>query len=179
MEKPETAVFGGGCFWCTEAVFQSLKGVLSVLPGYAGGRVPNPSYEQVSSGRTGHAEAIKIEFVPAQIKFEDLLGVFFATHDPTTLNRQGGDVGEQYRSAVFYASPEQKLAAENFIRKLNQEGVFSAPIVTQIQPLDKFYAAEDYHKNYYVKNSGQPYCQAVINPKLAKLRAKFAGLLKK
>jgi peptide-methionine (S)-S-oxide reductase len=172
----ETAIFGAGCFWCVEAIFQNLKGVESVVPGYAGGHVANPTYEQVSQGKTGHAEVAKIEFDPQVIKFTDLLNVFFATHNPTTLNRQGGDVGEQYRSVVFYVSDSQKTQAEDFIKNAQKE--FTSPIVTQVQPLDKFYLAENYHQNYYKNNPGNPYCQLVIDPKLEKFRKKFADLLK-
>ena len=174
----ETAVFGGGCFWCTEAVFQRLRGVSSVLPGYSDGHVKNPTYEEVSSGTTGHAEATKIEFDPAEISFRDLLDVFFATHDPTTLNRQGNDEGTQYRSIIFYMSPEQKAEAEKFISELEKDGIFSSPIVTQIRAFDKFYVAEDYHQNYYNQNKNKGYCMAVINPKLDKLRKRFAEKLK-
>lgn len=174
----EIAVFAGGCFWCTEAVFQNLKGVHSVLPGYSGGQVADPTYEQVSSGTTGHAEATKIEFDPGIITYGDLLNVFFGTHDPTTINRQGNDVGEQYRSIIFYMSEQQKTAAENFIAKLQKDQIFLSPVVTTVQPFKKFYAAEDYHKNYFLSHPGQPYCQIVINPKLVKLREKFAELLK-
>jgi peptide-methionine (S)-S-oxide reductase len=174
----QQAVFGGGCFWCTEAVFERLKGVMSVVSGYAGGSVSDPTYEQVSSGSTGHAEAIRIEFDPKQIGFEDLLNVFFAMHDPTTPNQQGNDVGEQYRSAIFYTSDNQRVLAEKFIEDLEKEGTFDAPIVTEVKPLDKFFEAEDYHRQYYDKNPNKPYCQIVINPKIAKLRQKFAPLLK-
>ena len=173
----QTAVFAGGCFWCTEAVFQKLRGVKSVLPGYAGGEKDNPTYEQVSGGNSGHAEVIKFEYDPAQISFQDLLAVFFATHDPTTLNRQGNDVGTQYRSAIFYTDETQKQAAQEFINNLTSEKVFPEPIVTTLEPLTKFYEAEDYHKNYYERNSGAAYCQVVINPKLKKLKEKFASLL--
>ncbi len=172
----ETAVFGAGCSWCVEAVFQNLKGVSSVLPGYAGGHVANPTYEQVSNGNTGHAEVAKIEFDPQVIKFTDLLNVLFATHDPTTMNRQGNDVGDQYRSVIFYLSEEQKSQAEGFIKNAQKE--FTSPIVTQAQPLDKFYPAENYHQNYYINNPGNPYCQLVIDPKLTKFRKKFNHLLK-
>jgi peptide-methionine (S)-S-oxide reductase len=174
----EIAVFAGGCFWCTEAVFQNLRGVTSVLPGYSGGQVADPTYEQVSSGTTGHAEATKIEFDPGVIKYGDLLNVFFATHDPTTINRQGNDVGEQYRSIIFYMNEAQKKEAENFIARLKNDKVFESPIVTTIEPFEKFYLAEDYHKNYFLNHSSQPYCQIVINPKLQKLKEKFAELLK-
>jgi len=177
--QTQTAVFGGGCFWCTEAVFQRLRGVESVLPGYSGGHVANPSYEDVSNGTTGHAEATKIEFDPEQIKFSDLLNVFFATHDPTTLNRQGGDVGTQYRSSIFYMNEEQKQDAEQFIQGLETEGVFNKPIVTEIKLFDVFYEAEDYHQNYYNNNASRnPYCSVVIDPKIAKLKQKFSHLLK-
>jgi len=173
----EIAVFGGGCFWCTEAIFTRLKGVENVESGYAGGHVDNPSYEEVSMGTTGHAEAIQIEFDPNIIKFEDLLNVFFATHDPTTLNRQGADIGEQYRSAIFYTSPEQKRVAEEFIRKLSNEGTFDDPIVTEVSKLNKFWPAESYHRRYYDNNPNKPYCQVVIDPKIAKLRQNFLTLL--
>ena len=175
--KLQTAVFAGGCFWCTEAVFQKLRGVKSVLPGYAGGTVDNPTYEQVSSGNSGHAEVIKFEYDPEVISYQDLLAVFFATHDPTTLNRQGGDVGTQYRSAIFYSTEQEKQAAQDFIHKLTTDGVFPDPIVTTLEPLTKFYEAEDYHKNYYERNQGAAYCQVVINPKLKKLKEKFASLI--
>lgn len=177
-KKLEIAVFGGGCFWCTEAIFIRLRGVESVESGYAGGHTDKPSYEQVSEGRTGHAEAIKIEFDLSIIKYADLLNVFFATHDPTTLNRQGDDVGEQYRSAVFYTSPEQKQQAEEFIKKLEDEGTYEDAIVTEVTALNKFWPAESYHRRYYEQNQNKPYCQLVINPKIAKLRAKFTPLLK-
>jgi peptide-methionine (S)-S-oxide reductase len=176
MENMETAVFGAGCFWCVEAVFQNLKGVTSVLPGYAGGHKENPTYEEVSSGATGHAEVAKIEFDPNVINFSDLLNVLFATHDPTTMNRQGNDVGDQYRSAVFYMNDEQKKQAEEFIANAQKD--FDSPIVTQVVPLEKFYPAENYHKDYYKNNPGNPYCQLVIDPKLAKFKKKFAELLK-
>lgn len=177
--KIETAVFGGGCFWCTEAIFLRLRGVISVLPGYAGGIVANPTYEQVSSGKIGHVEVVKFEFDPSQIAFKDLLNVFFATHDPTTMNQQGADVGEQYKSVIFYTTDLQKREAEEVLAELEQEKIFDSPIVTEIRPLDKFYVAEDYHRNYYERNKDKnPYCQVVINPKLAKLRQKFSPLLK-
>ena len=177
-EKLQTAVFGGGCFWCTEAIFQRLKGVVSVMPGYSGGQKPNPTYEEVCSGTTGHVEATKIEFNPAEIKFLDLLNVFFATHDPTTMNRQGNDVGEQYASTIFYVSNEQKREAEQFVKKLEAEKIWDNPIVTQIRKLEKFYGAENYHQDYYNRNLNKPYCQVVINPKIKKLREQFAPLLK-
>ena len=178
MSEKHIAVFGGGCFWCTEAVFDELRGVHSVVSGYAGGNVKNPTYEQVCSGRTGHAEVIKIKFDPQEISFRDLLTVFFATHDPTTLNRQGNDVGTQYRSAVFYANEEQKREAENFIKDLADANAFGKPVVTTIEPLGEFYPAEDYHQHYFQNNPGQGYCQAVVAPKVAKARKQFLARLK-
>jgi len=171
MAKKEVAVFGGGCFWCTEAVYQMLKGVISVMPGYAGGTTANPTYERVCQGDTGHAEVIKIEYDPEIVSYDDLLTVFFASHDPTTLNRQGSDVGSQYRSIILYTTEEQKQKAEDFIENLG-EG-----IVTEVKPLGQFYEAENYHQRYYEKNKGVPYCQIVINPKLEKVKEKFAKLL--
>ncbi len=171
----EIAVFGGGCFWCTEAIFSSLKGVLEAMPGYAGGDMPNPTYEQVCSGKTGHAEATRIEFDPAQVTYNDLLTVFFATHDSTTLNRQGADVGTQYRSVIFTATEQQEADAHAFIEKLNQDG---PKVVTEVTPLSEFYYAEDYHRNYYEHHKDEPYCEAVISPKMEKLQAKFSELLK-
>lgn len=174
----QVAVFGGGCFWCTEAIFDELQGVVSVMPGYAGGNSKNPTYEQVCTGRTGYAEVIRIEFDPSQIAFSDLLTVFFATHDPTTLNRQGGDVGPQYRSVVFYADEEQKRQTESFINELNDSNSYDRPIVTTLEPLTEFYVAEDYHQKFYARNPYQPYCQFTIPPKLAKLHKRFTSLLK-
>jgi peptide-methionine (S)-S-oxide reductase len=174
----ETAVFGGGCFWCTEAVFDELRGVRSVLSGYAGGSLQNPTYEQVCSGQTGHAEVIRVEFDPAEIAYKDLLTVFFATHDPTTLNRQGNDVGTQYRSTILYTSEQQKRDAEAFIKELNDSHTFGSPVVTTVEPLEAFYPAEDYHQKYYQKNPYQPYCQFAIPPKLHKLNKQFTKLLK-
>jgi len=176
--KTETAVFGGGCFWCTEAVFKMLKGVTSVLPGYSGGTTVNPTYEQVSSGNTGHIECTKVEFDPGQISYKDLLTVFFASHDPTTLDRQGNDVGTQYASAIFYTTPEQKSEAEKFISELNASSKEGRPIVTQVRPLDTFYVAENYHQDYYEHHKDAPYCQLVINPKLEKVSKQFENLLK-
>lgn len=173
------AVFGGGCFWCTEAVFKMLKGVTSVAPGYAGGTAENPTYDEVFSGATGHAEVIRIEYNPAQISFNDLLTVFFATHDPTTLNRQGNDVGTQYRSIILYANESQQKEAKEFIRQLNMSHPDGQPVATTVEPLTQFYEAEDYHKDYYAKNSGKSYCQLVINPKLEKVQQQFADLLNK
>jgi len=176
--KQETIVFGGGCFWCVEAVFQRLKGVVSVISGYTGGEMKSPNYYAVAGGSTGHAEVIRVEYDPEVISFDTLLSVFFAFHDPTTLNRQGNDVGTQYRSAIFYTTLEQKGEAEKFIQKLEEEKTFSNKIVTEVVPLDTFYEAEEYHKNYYDNNPDQPYCQFMIDPKIAKLRAKFSHLLK-
>lgn len=176
--KNEVAVFGGGCFWCTEAIFQNLAGVVSARPGYAGGTVPNPTYEEVSGGQTGHAEATRIEFDPAQISYDDLLTVFFSTHDPTSLNRQGNDIGPQYRSVVFYADEKQKMAAENFIKKLGEEATGGKPIVTEVKPLKEFYEAEDYHRNYYLHHQDEPYCRLVIAPKIEHLHTNFSRLLK-
>ena len=174
----KVAVFGGGCFWCTEAVFDELRGVHSVVSGYAGGKVKNPTYEQVCMGNTGHAEVIKIEFDPAQVSFRDLMTVFFATHDPTTLNRQGNDVGTQYRSAIFYADEPQKQEAAAFIKELDEAKTFKNSIVTTLEPLTEFYAAEDYHQKFYANNPGQGYCAYMIPPKLNKLHKQFAELLK-
>jgi peptide-methionine (S)-S-oxide reductase len=174
----ETATFGGGCFWCLEPLFDELKGVVRVEPGYAGGRRPNPTYEQVSTGTTGHAEVIQITYDPAQISYRELLDVFFTMHDPTTPNRQGADVGPQYRSIVLYSSPEQKEQAEDSIEKLNAEGVWDAPIVTEVEPLTAFYPAEAYHRDYYQRNPAQPYCQVVIAPKVAKFRKQYVEKLK-
>jgi peptide-methionine (S)-S-oxide reductase len=171
----EIAIFGGGCFWCTEAVFASLKGVKSVMPGYAGGDTKNPTYEQVCSGTTGHAEVTRIEFDPTKISFKDLLTVFFATHDPTTLNAQGNDVGTQYRSTILFTTEQQKKEAETFIQELN-EGA-TKKIVTKVEPLKEFYEAEEYHQNYFAKNPNQPYCQLIISPKLEKLQKRFSELL--
>jgi len=174
----ETATFANGCFWCTEAIFARLKGVKSVLPGYAGGKIENPSYEQVCTGRTGHAEAAQIEFDPQIISYEKLLEVFWNTHDPTTLNRQGNDVGTQYRSVVFYHNDEQKQIAEKSKRNLEERNVFNDPIVTEIVPMFKFYVAEDYHQNYYQQNQDVPYCRFVIEPKIQKLLKKHGNDLK-
>ncbi|NBV14160.1 MAG: bifunctional methionine sulfoxide reductase B/A protein [Sphingobacteriia bacterium] len=172
----ETVTFGGGCFWCTEAIFESLKGVEKVRSGYSGGSIVNPTYRQVCSGTTGHAEVIQIEFDPKVISFEDLVKIHLYTHDPTTVNRQGADVGSQYRSAIFYHSEAQKLTAEKVIKALTPE--FDNKIVTEVSRLANYYPAEDYHQNYYAQNATQPYCQAVISPKLAKLRAKYKDKLK-
>ena len=173
--KTQVAVFGGGCFWCTEAMFEELKGVVSVMPGFTGGIMKGPTYEDVSTGKTGHVEVIRIEYEPERISYSDLLTVFFATHDPTTLNRQGEDIGTQYRSAIFYTTEEQKKEAEMYIKKLNE----SEPrAVTEVRPLDAFYEAEEYHRKYYLNNASAPYCQIVINPKIEKLKDRFHELLK-
>lgn len=177
-DKNAGAVFGGGCFWCVEAVFDELRGVHSVVSGYAGGTTKNPTYEQVCGGRTGHAEVIKIEFAPGQISFRDLMTVFFATHDPTTLNRQGNDVGTPYRSAIFYADEDQKQEAAAFIKELDEAKTFTNSIVTTLEPLTEFYIAEDYHQKYFANNPYQSYCQYVIPPKLNKLHKQFSQLLK-
>ncbi len=174
----ETILLGGGCFWCTEAVFNMLKGVISVEPGYTGGTVPNPTYEQVCEGSTGHAEVVKIEYDATQIRLETLLTVFFASHDPTSLNKQGNDVGTAYRSSIFYVNSEQKEVCEKFIKDINVSSQLGKPIVTTIEPLKEFYPAEDYHKNYYENNKQQGYCQVIINPKLKKVQEKFTSLLK-
>ncbi|CRI64232.1 Putative Peptide methionine sulfoxide reductase (MsrA) (Protein-methionine-S-oxide reductase) (Peptide Met(O) reductase) [Thiocapsa sp. KS1] len=175
----QTATLGGGCFWCLEAAFQGLDGVGSVVSGYAGGAGERPTYQQVCTGTTGHAEVVEIGFDDTRIDFETLLEVFFTIHDPTTLNRQGADVGSQYRSVIFYHSDAQREIAERVIARLNAEGVWPDPIVTQVQPAPTFYPAEAYHQDYYRRNPGQGYCQVVISPKLAKLRAHHALLLAK
>ena len=174
----ETATFGGGCFWCTEAVFQELKGVKSVISGYTGGETENPTYEQICTGRTGHAEVIQIKYDPEVISFEKLLEVHMITHDPTTLNRQGGDTGTQYRSAVFYHTPEQRDAAAAIINRLDEASVDNQPIVTEVTEATVLYPAEDYHQNYFAENPNQGYCRGTIPPKLAKLKKVFADLLK-
>jgi peptide-methionine (S)-S-oxide reductase len=174
----EVATLAGGCFWCLEGVFENLRGVEKVESGYAGGRVEGPTYRQVCSGTTGHAEVVQVTFDPAVISFREVLEVFFAVHDPTQLNRQGPDVGTQYRSAIFYHSPGQKQAAEELIAELNAAGLWGRPIVTEVVPLTTFYPAEDYHQGYFRTNPDQPYCAAVVGPKVAKFRQKFAGKLK-
>src|SRR4030043_176417 len=174
----DVATLAGGCFWCTEAVFSIVKGVEKVEPGYTGGSVPNPTYEQVLTGTTGHAEAAQITFDHSIISSREILEIFFATHDPTTLNRQGPDVGTQYRSAIFYHNEEQKVTAEKVIAELDKEEIWDAPIVTQVEPLKTFYRAETYHKDYYKKHPNQPYFQQVIAPKLFKLQQRFLGKLK-
>lgn len=177
MAKKEIAVFGGGCFWCTEAVFKMLKGVSSVLPGYSGGTVVNPSYDQVCSGTTGHAECTQVEFDPQMVSYKDLMTVFFGSHDPTTLNRQGADIGTQYRSVIFYTTSEQKELAESFIQEINDSNTEGKPVVTEVLPLEKFYVAENYHQDYYARNKDQSYCEIVINPKLEKVVKNFGYLL--
>lgn len=177
--KREVATLAGGCFWCLEAVYNQLRGVLSVESGYAGGHVPNPTYQQVCMGGTGHAEVVQITFDPQAITFRDLLEVFFTIHDPTTLNRQGADVGTQYRSAIFYHTPSQKEVAEQIIAEMNAAKVWDDPIVTEVVPLEEFYRAEDYHQEYYQNNSAQPYCQVVIAPKVAKFRQKYFEKLRR
>jgi peptide-methionine (S)-S-oxide reductase len=178
MANTETALFGGGCFWCVEAAFQQLEGVQSVVSGYMGGRVPNPTYEQVCSGRSGHVEVAQITFDPAVISYEDLLEVFFTVHDPTTLNRQGNDVGEQYRSVIFYRDEEQRKTAQAVIDGLAREHAFPSPIVTAIEPASTFYPAENYHQDYFKNHPAQPYCMFVVSPKVKKIREKFSARLK-
>ena len=174
-----SATLAGGCFWCLEAVYVELEGVEKVVSGYAGGAIPNPSYEQVCSGRTGHAEIVQVTFDPGVVTYEDLLGVFFTIHDPTTLNRQGNDVGTQYRSAIFYHDDEQKAAAEQALREITDARIWSRPIVTEIVPLTDFYPAEAYHQDYFKNNPYQPYCQVVVAPKVAKFRQQYFSRLKK
>lgn len=175
----EVATFGGGCFWCTEAIFLELDGVKKVESGYIGGKTANPTYEEVSTGTTGHAEATQITFDPSKISFGELLEIFFATHDPTTLNRQGADVGTQYRSEVFYHSNEQKKIAEDYIKLLDSQNTFGKPVVTKVSPATKFYVAEDYHQNYYARNKEKSYCSYVITPKVEKVRKQYSEKLKK
>ncbi len=174
----EIATFAGGCFWCTEAIFLEIKGVKKVVSGYIGGTTLNPTYSEICTGTTGHAEAIQITFDPSEVGFEDLLEVFFGTHDPTTLNRQGADVGTQYRSAIFYHSEDQMKKAQNYITLIAKEKLYDREIVTKVSPATKFYDAEDYHQNYYNQNASQGYCQMVIAPKLEKLRKYYSSKLK-
>jgi len=174
----EIATLGGGCFWCVEAVFQELEGVIHVESGYAGGETLDPTYQEICAGTTGHAEVVQVHFDPAIVSFREVLEVFFATHDPTTLNQQGGDIGTQYRSVIFYDSPRQREVAEESIIALEAEQLFTFPIVTEVSPLEKFHPAEGYHQDYFRQNPVQGYCQAVINPKMAKFRAAFAHKLK-
>lgn len=174
----QTATFGGGCFWCLEAIFEQLRGVSAVQSGYAGGHVPNPSYEEVCTGTTGHAEVVQIHFDPDVISYRDLLEVFFATHDPTTPDRQGNDIGPQYRSIILYHDDEQRAAAEAIIKELDASGTWADPIVTHVEPLDVFYPAEDYHNEYFRRNPNQGYCRLVIAPKVAGFQERFADMLK-
>jgi peptide-methionine (S)-S-oxide reductase len=178
MENRKEAIFGAGCFWCTEAFYTSLDGVVSVTPGYAGGTTKNPTYEEVCTGSTGHAEVAKIVYDSTKISFEELLEVFWFVHDPTSLNRQGNDVGTQYRSVIFYMDDNQRELAEIYKRKLNESGAYERPVVTEIKPLTVFYPAEDYHNNYFANNPNQPYCSAVIRPKVEKFRKAFHDKLK-
>ena len=173
------ATFAGGCFWCTETFFKELKGVDKVISGYAGGTSPNPNYYEIHSGKTGHAEAIQFTFDSKIISYDTLLDVFFGTHNPTTPNRQGNDIGEEYRSIIFYHDEAQKKSAQNLIKKIEKEKIYDSPIATELVAFTAFYPAEDYHQDYFKKNPDQPYCQYVINPKLAKFRQKFLSLLKK
>ena len=177
-KSTELATLAGGCFWCLEAVYEQLKGVLKSVSGYAGGSLPNPTYEQVCTGRTGHAEVVQLTYDPAQVSYRDLLNVFFTIHDPTTRTRQGADVGVQYRSAIFYHTPAQQAISEQTIQDLEAQRLWSNPIVTEVVPLDTFYPAEDYHQGYYRKNPYQGYCQTVIAPKVAKFRARYLARLK-
>jgi len=174
----QAVTLGGGCFWCLHAAYSEIEGVVKVVSGYAGGTTGNPSYEQVCTGRTGHAEVVQVDFDSSVISYEEILDLFFVVHDPTTLNRQGADVGTQYRSAIFYHDKRQKEIAEKKIEALNSEGIWANPIVTELVPLEEFYAAEDYHQDYFKNNPNQSYCQVVINPKLRKIRSKFADKLK-
>lgn len=175
---PQSIIFGGGCFWCVETVFNMLKGVESVSSGYTGGNLPNPTYQDICTGKTGHAEAVQVEYNPDIISLEQLLAVFFTSHDPTTPNQQGADIGTQYRSVIFYNDPEQKEVTKNYIQKLTDEKTFTQPIITQVLPIEKFYPAEAYHQDYYANNQTHPYCQIVIDPKIIKLKKTFTHLLK-
>jgi peptide-methionine (S)-S-oxide reductase len=174
----EIATLAGGCFWCLEAVFEQVRGVDRVESGYCGGQNPNPTYRQVCGGDTGHAEVVQVTFDPAVITYREILEIFFAIHDPTTLNRQGADVGTQYRSAIFYHSPDQRQTAEQLIAELNSAGIWSRPLVTEVVPLAEFFKAEDYHQGYFQANPSQPYCQAVVEPKVAKFRKQFLAKLR-
>lgn len=178
MTPTQTATLAGGCFWCMEAVFDSLQGVTDVVSGYSGGTTVNPTYKQVCTGITGHAEVVQVQFDPDVLSYRELLEVFFSIHNPTTLNRQGDDVGEQYRSAIFYHTPDQKQTAEQLISELSEEKIWSNPIVTEVTPFGVFYPAEDYHQEYFANNPEQGYCQMVVSPKVAKFRKKFASRLK-
>jgi peptide-methionine (S)-S-oxide reductase len=178
MTPTQTATLAGGCFWCLEAVFDNLQGVTDVVSGYAGGTTIKPTYQQVCTGMTGHAEVVQIQFDPAVITYKEILEVFFSIHDPTTLNRQGADVGTQYRSAIFFHTPDQQTTAQETIRELTEEKIWSDPIVTEVVPIGLFYPAEDYHQEYFAKNPDQGYCQMVVAPKVTKFRRKFAARLK-
>lgn len=175
-DRLQQATLGGGCFWCLEAVYEEVRGVERVVSGYAGGHVPDPDYHTVCTGSTGHAEVVQLTYDPEVVTYRDLLEIFFSIHDPTQRNRQGADVGTQYRSVILYATPDQKAVAEALIAELKREDVYGAPIVTELVPLEAFYAAESYHQGYYRRNTGQPYCQIVVAPKLAKFREKHAAL---
>jgi peptide-methionine (S)-S-oxide reductase len=175
----EFITLAGGCFWCIEAVYKEVEGIVSAVSGYTGGRTVNPSYRQVCNDNTGHAEAVQVTFDPAKISYRQVLEIFFSVHDPTTMNRQGADIGTQYRSAIFYNDEKQKTAAEEVIKELNKEHIWNKAIVTQLVPLDKFYPAEEYHQDYFTNNPEQGYCQVIISPKVAKFRKKWAHLLKK
>jgi peptide-methionine (S)-S-oxide reductase len=177
--ESEVATLAGGCFWCLEAVYDELRGVEDVVSGYAGGHVENPTYREVCEGTTGHAEVVQVTFDPRVVSYRELLEVFFTIHDPTTLNRQGGDVGTQYRSAVFYHTPEQERTAREVIREINEAHIWGAPAVTEVAPLAEFYPAEDYHQEYFRRNPSQPYCQVVVAPKVSKFRQKFFEKLRK
>lgn len=179
MAEQQLATLGGGCFWCIEPIFDELIGVSEVISGYSGGIRPNPSYEQVCTGATGHAEVIQVHFDPEQISYRELLQIFFSAHDPTQLNRQGNDIGTQYRSVIYYHSPEQKQVAEEVIAELNATKLWPQPIVTELSPAPAFYPAEDYHQEYFLNNPQQPYCQIVVAPKVAKFRQQFAHRLKR
>ena len=179
MAELETATLAAGCFWCVEAVFDDLKGVEDVVSGYSGGHTENPTYQEVCSETTGHAEVVQIKFDPAELSYADLLRVYFTVHDPTQLNRQGNDIGTSYRSAIFYHSDEQKIVAEEIIKEITAEGIYDNPIVTEVTAFDKFWPAENYHQEYFANNPNQPYCAAVVAPKVAKFRQKFATRLKK
>jgi peptide-methionine (S)-S-oxide reductase len=176
--QKEIATLGSGCFWCTEAVFSLVKGVEKVEPGYSGGSIPNPTYEQVSTGATGYAEVVQVTFDPSAISFGEILEIFFTTHDPTTLNRQGPDIGTQYRSVIFYRNEEQKAISEKVIEELDKEGIWDKPIVTKLEPFKAFYKAEDYHKDYYRLHRNNPYCRTIITPKIIKLQQRFMTKLK-
>lgn len=179
MEEFETATLAAGCFWCVEAVFDDLVGVEDVVSGYSGGHKDNPTYQEVCSETTGHAEVVQVKFDPSRLSYADLLRVFFTVHDPTTLNRQGNDIGTSYRSAIFYHSAEQKADAEKVIKEITEAGIYDDPVVTEVTPFDKFWPAEDYHQEYFANNPNQPYCAGVVAPKVAKFRQRFADRLKK